>query len=1134
MQKAQTLSELVAQFEKCTKREKISLYPHPILVAYLLNQLRNQGPHILVSTKKELLLKIKTALLFFEPAQQIFSLPQPSSPYEEVLSFSEQAKHSHLQSLSQAKEASKATIFITHPLSLNERSPSQDIFKKNLLTLKTGEPLPDPPVFTKMGYVHRDHVEQIGEFSMRGAVLDIFSPSSAALRIELMGDTIIQIKTFDTKTQISQKELTEGTILPPTEWHMHAKKEMFQKMQEIIGVKNQNKLLEFPPFQKWKEILFGNNDLSYAYLKSWKPSYFYKSHSTILNYFKNPPLIWQLDETGFLEKILSFKKESLEEEARENPLYPNYKDIYLSKKALKNYREIQFDWFSDSHVSSFSETVSSRSFFKKDNWPEEIKEAKEKGALIFISAGKKQTKEELKSKLEPLGILVKEEDSWEKMKEIQQSGALLIHLIQSFSFENLIWPEAGCFFLKADKMLPTIRRKTHRVSKRNSLSTHFADLKPEDLVVHRQYGIGHFKGLKLLDFGQGAGEFLALKYKGGDFLYVPVYSLHQVQKYSGPPSTSHILLDKLGDKKWLNSKNRVRKRIQDMTLELMQLYSLRFSLEREKFSSPGEDFEKFEEEFTYQETPDQQRAIEDILEDLTQKSHPADRLICGDTGFGKTEVAMRAAFKVIEDGYQVCLMAPTTILSFQHFESFKKRFRNWPVSICLLNRFTSLKSRKKTLKEIKEGQADILIGTHRILSRDIQLKRPGLLIIDEEHLFGVKSKEKIKNWYSKVDTISLSATPIPRSLSMSLSGLRSMSPILTPPLNRKAVKTFIGPFKESLIKKAVYKELKREGQIIFFHNRIADIEEVERKLKTLLPGVRIRKAHGKMQDLQQKIVLDFFQHKFDLLLCTTIVESGMDFSRAGTLFINRAEQFGLSQLHQLRGRVGRSDKQSYCYLLIDPLKPCSNEALERLKIIQENNQPGAGITIAQYDLEMRGGGELMGQEQSGFLQEVGYEMYFELLRENISLLQGETNKVAPEPDIQFKVAAFIPSYYIPHEKARMIFYKRLAVASTESELEQIKTEIEDFAGPLPKEIETLILISHCRLLAKKLHIRELSHLPPFLFINMADSTPLNIEQILKWIEEGQCKWHNKSTLKFPLDSDNPNRALDILKNLTTM
>ena len=452
------------------------------------------------------------------------------------------------------------------------------------------------------------------------------------------------------------------------------------------------------------------------------------------------------------------------------------------------------------------------------------------------------------------------------------------------------------------------------------------------------------------------------------------------------------------------------------------------------------------------------------------------------------------------------------------------------MTIRLINRFTSAKERKEILKDTKEGKVDILIGTHRILSRDIQFKKLGLLIIDEEHLFGVKSKEKIKHWYSHVDTISLSATPIPRSLSMSLSGLRDMSLILTPPLNRKPIHTFIKPFSGELIKKAVSKELEREGQIIFIHNRIADIYQIEENLKKLLPSLRIQTAHGKRKDLQEKVVLDFFQRKFDLLLCTTIIESGMDFPNANTLFINRSDQFGLSQLHQLRGRIGRSDRQSYCYLLIDPRKRMPQKALERLKIIQENHRPGSGITIAQYDLEMRGGGELMGAEQSGFLQNVGYEMYFEFLQENISTLKGE-KAISPEPDLQFKRPAFIPRSYIPHEKVRLVFYKKLASAPSKEEIEKIKTELEDFAGLLPLETTNLFLLNQLRLIAKSLHARELSYKNPWLYISFVESSPLSHLQIAKWVQEDFCHLHNQNTLKFFLKEENLEKILKISEKL---
>lgn len=1166
-----TLSDLETCLEqlKAGQTQTIPLRPHPFLIAYLLHYLDSAGPHILVSEQKQLLSQIHQALLFFEPQQKVFSLEEITFPWQEQLSFSHQFESQRLQFMAQAQKASKTDIFMTCAQSLMQKAVPPNLLKKSFFCLEKGEKLaPDfSTTLTHSGYLSRDRVEQMGEFSRRGAVLDIFCPLSGPLRIELIGDEIAQIKTFNIKSQVSDKEIKEAHISPAKEWSMYNKKETYQKIKENISLRGRGDS-GFLSFQKWNQFLlqgalafytdenlydfsstFQNNNLShskkesdqplkvktknlYDFLTSWKAPFIHQSQTIVLDHF-SAPLIWTLDAPDYSNS--SSWKEEIQKHLQVNKksFYPSFNDIYLPDRKNKKEREIIFNPLSypgpKYPTTSF---VASKNFFKNPDWAAQIKKQRKEGMLVFISIGKEHTRKELTTVLRNSGMIVKEESLWFEMKQAQQLEPLTIHLIKNINCENLIWPEETLLILKADSFLSYSKQKAPFPKEdKQALSFNFSELQPGHFVVHKQYGIGCFQKLEILDFGTGENEFLILKYKGGDRLYVPVHAFHLVQKYSGPSTENKVLMDKLGDKRWLNTKEKVKKRIREMTMNLMNLYSLRAALKRGKCSSYGENFEKFAEEFTFTETPDQQKAIEDVIEDLTQREQPADRLICGDTGFGKTEVALRAAFKVIEENLQVCLMAPTTILSFQHFERWKERLKNWPVVIHLLNRFTSAQIKKQILKETKEGKVDILIGTHRILSQDIHFKKLGLLIIDEEHQFGVKSKEKIKNWHSQVDTISLSATPIPRSLSMSLGGLRDMSVILTPPLNRKAVQTFISPFNEELIKKAILKELNRKGQVIFIHNRINSIYTIEEKLKTLLPSVRVQTAHGKMKNLQQKVVLDFFHKKFDLLLCTTIVESGMDFPQANTLFINQADQFGLSQLHQLRGRVGRSEQQSYCYLLIDPKKNLSPFSLERLKIIQENNQPGAGIRIAQYDLEMRGAGELMGAEQSGFLQDVGYEMYFEILRENITSLKNEKAISAPEPDLQFKQAAFIPQNYIPHEKVRLIFYKKLATAGSEKEVEKIKTELKDFAGPLPEEAENLILLSHCRWLAKKWHIRELSHQPPWLYTSLADSTPIPTSRILQWIEKGVCKWHNSNTIKFHLNEDKITEVLKLLKKL---
>ncbi len=1089
---------------------------HPLLIAYLIHHSDNTGPHILISTQKKLLKKIKDILFFFEPEQKVFSFKENLTP--DPTGFIPSEEGDLIPFITQARKASKTDIFILPPQSLLKRVPSPDLLEKNTFLLRTGECLPEdfPNRLKDKGYQSRDRVEQLGQFSMRGAILDIFCSLSGPFRMELIGDEIVQIKIFDPHTQISLRETSSAWIPPAHTKNLYNKEESYKKIKKRLGLQNSSE-------RKQKQLV-------HDFLKKWPPSALHQSPFGILDHFPSP-LIWRLDTPVLAKHSLQEWKKEIQSFLKQNKKNPfSFDEIYCLRENKENSREIIFT--SASNVSTSTSSLFTKNFFKNSRWVEKIKNQRERGMFVFISAGRESAQEELTRTLEASGVKVEKESSWTRMKEIQEKDFQVLHFIQSFTCESLMWPEGNLLFLKAG-LSSRSQGEQAFFPKVHNQALHFSDLQPGDLVVHRQHGIGCFKKLELINFGTGENEFLILEYKEGDLLYVPVHSLHQVQKYlnSSFATANKHLIDKLGGNRWKATKEKVKKQIKEMTLELMNLYKLRNSLNRKKFSRHSEDFKKFETEFDFQETQDQQKAIEDIIWDLTEKEKPMDRLICGDTGFGKTEVAMRAAFKVIEDGFQVCFMAPTTILSFQQFEKFKERFKHWPVNIRLLNRFTSPKEKKQILKEIKSGITDILIGTHRILSRDIHFKKPGLLIIDEEHLFGVKSKEKIKNWHSHVDTLSLSATPIPRSLSMSLGGIRDMSLILTAPLNRKAVETVISPFKGELIKTAVLKELSRAGQIIFIHNRIADIYIMEEKLKKLLPSVRIRTAHGQMKNLQQKMVLDFFYHRFDLLLCTTIVESGMDFTNAGTLFINQAGQFGLSQLHQLRGRIGRSERPAYCYMLTDPRREVSEAGMERLKIIQENNQPGSGIQIARYDLEMRGAGELMGGEQSGFLQEVGHEMYFEFLKENISILKKEKNLFTPEPDLQFKKPAFIPKSHIPHEKARLVFYKRLAVAKSETEVEQIKTELEDFAGPLPKEVENLILLSHCRRLAKTGHIRELSHRPPYLYMTLANSTPLSVSQILKWIESGLCEWQNKETLKFHTKEDSLSSILNLLKNL---
>ena len=1042
----------------------------PVLIAWLLHRWEDFGPHIIVSHQQDFLDQIQQNLLFFEKHQRIYFMKCEDQPSELRLSAQSEALKSKW--LYKALSAHCSDVFATDLPNLMQKTVDPVIFKKQFLSIKSGITL-SSDFFQKLqnlGWQERERVELIGEFSLRGMVLDLFSPAmEKPVRLELDEWTVGQIREFDPVTQISKDALKEVLILP------------------------------FSYKQNFNENVTG------------------------LDYFKQTPFLWFLDD--FNQDDSSVKKTYIDTEFLQkarwltfnNSIHSHLVDPSIIKEC-------------DNNKLSYSCLRFPSHFFKGDYRFKKIKD-KRKTSYVFISSENTEEVKPIMLEMESEGLRVKKEDLWPIMKQEQKTNKNVLHIINrplSDSLQITTKEEVFCFLNLRNIFIPSQTVSPAFIEQKQASHFNFAELIPGDLVVHRQYGIGQFQKLNVLDFKQNRQEFLILKYKEGDLLYVPVYALHQVQKYIGSLSSS--FLDKLGGNRWTKTQERVKKRLKEMTMELMKLYSQRNKIQRPPFSLPGNSFKQFESDFPFVETPDQKRAIHEVLEDLTKKTSPCDRLICGDVGYGKTEVAIRACFKVIEDGFQACVLAPTTLLSFQHFERFKERFKNQPIKIGLINRFTPKKERIETVNGIRTGAIDILIGTHKALSKEIYFKKLGLLVIDEEHLFGVRSKEKLKKWQTSLDTISLSATPIPRSLSMSLSGLRSISLINTPPLNRKSIKTFINIYNEDLIKKAILKELDRQGQVIFIHNRIADIYKIEEQLKKIVPSARIRVAHGKMKTLQKNIVLDFFYRKFDVLVCTTIVESGMDFPLAGTLFINNSDDFGLSQLHQIRGRIGRSDRQSNCYLLVKNNKSLSEQARERLRIIQENNQPGAGLAIARYDLEMRGAGDLMGAEQSGFLKDLGFEMYFEFLQENLSALKGEEKPSILEPEIQFKKPAYLPKKYIPHEKTRLIFYKKFSVVKNKEELNQLIFELENFAGSLPEEALNFILISQIRILARKWHIRELSYKKPWVYMNFADSTPLQVSDLLDWIKKGVCETQTKNTFRFFMEEENLQKILDLLEN----
>ncbi|MBI3915584.1 MAG: transcription-repair coupling factor [Betaproteobacteria bacterium] len=650
----------------------------------------------------------------------------------------------------------------------------------------------------------------------------------------------------------------------------------------------------------------------------------------------------------------------------------------------------------------------------------------------------------------------------------------------------------------------TRRERDTRRTTPEGLLRDLSEVRPGDPVVHEQHGIGRYLGLQNMNLGEGETEFLTLEYAGGDKLYVPVSSLHLISRYSGAAS-EQAPLHQLGSGQWDKAKKKAARQVRDTAAELLALYARRASREGYTFTVQQHDYEAFSEGFPFEETLDQGTAINATLEDL-KSGKPMDRLICGDVGFGKTEVALRAAFVAVADGKQVAVLVPTTLLVEQHFNTFSDRFAEWPVKIAELSRFRSARESAEALAGLAAGRVDIAIGTHKLLARDVRFKNLGLVIIDEEHRFGVRQKERLKALRAEVDVLTLTATPIPRTLAMSLEGLRDFSVISTAPQRRLAIKTFVSKYSKSLIREAVLRELKRGGQIYFLHNDIDSIEHAAETLAHLLPEARMRIAHGQMRERDlEHVMRDFYQQRFNLLLCTTIIETGIDVPSANTIIINRSDKFGLAQLHQLRGRVGRSHHQAYAYLLLPEEGQVTAQARKRLEAIQMMEELGSGFFLAMHDLEIRGAGEVLGESQSGEMQEVGFNLYCAMLDVAVrSLKEGrEPDLAAPlgvTTEINLHVPALLPADYCNDIHERLVLYKRLANCEDEGELTALREELVDRFGPLPDPARALLDSHRLRILGKPLGVTRIDATDSAILLQFVPAPPIEPARVLKLVQ----------------------------------
>jgi len=911
------------------------------------------------------------------------------------------------------------------------------------------------------GYERADMVTMGGEFSMRGGILDIFpSHVSLPVRLEFFGDRIESLRRFDPASQRSVGRLKDIRILPARELILN-KKILERGCREIEKgvVSSQDRKNVTQVLEKFKNLFPFPGAEMYA-------SYFYQDGQSPLDYLPKETLL-VLEEPEQITDQLRAYGETIHAGYRQaverGDVPPLVRMRYLAPEevlgALTGFQSIEHRLIHTQHregVPLHPVRVQSVDSFKgrfKDFAVQVSRWRQEGWEMSFVAATKAQT-----GRIREL--LIDYETDCEGVVGNISTGFIL--------------PESRYVIVAEDEIfgIQHVHRTTPGKGRGRRLLKAFEDLKPGDLVVHVDYGIGEFLGVHTMDGLDDSPEFLELLYAEGEKLYLPMDRLDRVQKYFGAEKDS-ISLDRLGGVAWEKNKARARKAIMEMAQDLLKLYAARKVAEGVSYSMDTFMHREFDDSFIHTETPDQARAIEEVKRDL-EDSKPMDRLICGDVGYGKTEVAMRAAFKVTHDGRQVALLAPTTVLTQQHLQTFEERFSAWPIRIRLLNRFCSLKEEKEIICKVEAGEVDILIGTHKILRKNIRFKNLGLVIIDEEQRFGVKDKEKLKHLKKQVDVLTMTATPIPRTLHFSLVGLRNISIIETPPRDRLAIRTYTRQFHPAVIKEALQREMGRGGQAFFVHNRVENIHTMADYVQRLIPGARIEVAHGQMKAHGlEKVMMRFLNKEIDVLVCTTIIESGLDIPSANTIIINRADKFGLAQLYQLRGRVGRYKHQAYAYLLIPGELSLEKKARKRLRAIEELSDLGAGFHLAARDLEIRGTGNLLGHQQSGNIVAIGYEMYARLLEDTVRELKGERLGETMESEILLEYKGAIPRSYIPFLNQRLETYRRLYMAGNMERLHDLKEELCDRFGSLPLPVEKLVSILELKLLARRVMISEI-------------------------------------------------------------
>jgi len=1057
------------------------------------------------------------------------------SPHQDIIS-------ARISTLNKLPGLSKGVLIV--PLStLMHRTAPSDFIAANCFDLKIGTTINPENLrkqLTDAGYHAVDTVLEHGEYAFRGAIIDLFpTGSDVPFRIELFDDEIETLRTFSPETQRSIEQIDQIKLLPAKEFPFdsRARSGFKSRWRECFDV-------DYRKCPVYNNISDG---LTSPGIEYYLPLFFDECSSLFDALPDNTQVFIESSLEQTAEQFSIEVQERYEQRRHDitNPVLPP-KELFLSTSelfgALKQCGRITLS----------AETLAKKAGRKNLSCAEppvltvdsHLKEpltalleflAQRDGPVLFCaeSAGRREALLELFNRANIKPSLVEGWDAfWKSDHELAITEFPLerglsvpgqLHLVtETQLFGNQVFQR---------------RRRSKAQDHNDQIIKDLSELHTGAPVVHLDHGVGRYLGLQTIALEGETNEFLTLEYAEGAKLYVPVSSLHLISRYTGA-SDEHAPLHRLGTEQWSKAKRKAAEKAHDAAADLLDIYARRASREGFQFGDPDEQYLQFAATFPFEETPDQAAAIGNVIRDMTAQQ-PMDRLVCGDVGFGKTEVAMRAAFIAVQSGKQVAILVPTTLLAQQHYQNFQDRFADWPVNIELISRFRTGKQQNSIVAKVKQGSVDILVGTHKLLSGQMEFKDLGLVIIDEEHRFGVQQKERLKSLRSEVDILTLTATPIPRTLNMAMTGIRDLSIIATPPAKRLSVKTFVRYSDDTLIKEAILRELLRGGQVYYLHNEVKSIEKTAEVLSTLVPEARIGIGHGQMRERElEQVMSDFYHKRYNILLCTTIIETGIDIPNANTIIIDRADKFGLAQLHQLRGRVGRSHHQAYAYLLTPNTKSMTKDAIKRLEAIEASHDLGAGFTLATHDLEIRGAGELLGEEQSGQMQTVGFSLFMEMLEQAIdSIKEGKTPNMDQPlkhgPEVNLHLSALIPDDYLPDVHSRLIMYKRIANAPSNKALTELQVEMIDRFGLLPEQVKNLFRLTEIKLRAESMNIVKIDAGEKLGRIEFATDAKVDPLTLVKMVQNQPQKYklEGADKLRFSLNMESTEKRFSAVETL---